>query len=215
MRRDRAALMSWARSVRNPLGALISLTYDKDELVQWRAIETSGYIAALYAKPDPERVRDIIRRLLWLMNDESGGLGWRSPELIGEILVNVPALVPEYAKLLLSFLCEEPFERGTHFAVYRVASVDSKPFSESVPRLSDSLSDIDPSIRGFAAMALGAMGVKAYHNAIQKLQEDQSQVRLYDFTIGQMRETTVREMAKQAIGNIGIITELHKAAKAP
>ena len=78
------------------------------------------------------------------MNDESGGLGWHAPELIGEILVNVPDLIPEYANVLMSFLHEEPFERGTHCAVYRAASVEPKPFTERASELLDSLKDPDP-----------------------------------------------------------------------
>ena len=203
LQRDRYALLEWARSVPNSLRILISLTYDEDELLRWRAIEAVGHVAASQAEPDLEKVRDMIRRLLWLMNDESGGLGWHAPELIGEILVNVPALIPEYANLLLSFLREEPFERGTHFAVYRVASVDPKPFAERASELLDSLKDPDPAIRAYAVLALKAIRGGPNGYAASELQADKSRFMLYNFMIGQLRETTVGQVAKRTMGDIG------------
>ena len=83
--RDFNAVAAWADSVRSPQRVLFSLALDADELIAWRAIEAIGKMAAIQAESDLEKIRDSVRRLLWLMNDESGGLGWRSPEMIGEI----------------------------------------------------------------------------------------------------------------------------------
>jgi hypothetical protein len=190
-RRDYAALLRWAASTRNPQRILISLSFDRDELLRWHAIAAFGRIAALQAEENLEKVRDSIRRLLWLMNDESGGLGWHAPEMIAEILVNVPTLIPEYAGLLPSYLHEEPFERGTHFAVYRVALVDPKPFVEHVPALTASLDDPDPAIRAYAALALRAITGSSGDPAAGKPQPDDATFMFYDFESGELRETTV------------------------
>jgi HEAT repeat protein len=198
-RRDRPALLSWAGSVRNPLRILISLTYDEDELIRWRAIEAAGRVAASLAERDLEGIRDTIRRLLWLMNDESGGLGWHSPELIGEILVNVPALIPEYAELLISFLREEPFERGAHLAVLRVAGVDAETFDGNVSEFAKSLDDPDPEIRRCAALTLIAMGSGTHQDAVGGLRDDREQVRFYDFKEGVLREAAIGQVIKEAV----------------
>ncbi len=195
-RGDYAGLLRWAASVRNPQRILISLTFDSDELLRWRAIDAFGRIAAVQAGQDLERVRDTIRRLLWLMNDESGGLGWHAPEMIAEILVNVPALIPEFAGLLPSFLREEPFERGTHFAVYRVAQVDPGPFIEYVSELTASLGDPDPAIRAYSALALKAIPGSAAERATRDLQTDQATFTLFDFERGELRETRVNAVLK-------------------
>ena len=191
VQRDLDGLLAWAGATRNPQRILFSLTFAVDELIKWRAIEAVGRVAGVQAGSDIQKVRDFIRRLLWLMNDESGGLGWHAPESIGEILVNVPALVNEYAGLLPAYLREEPFQRGVHHAVYRVASVNHKPFTESIPKLGESLTDPDPAIRGYAALTLETMGVKSYRSTIEKLQDDHSPVSLYDFDTGQLQDTTV------------------------
>jgi hypothetical protein len=125
------------------------------------------------------------------MNDESGGLGWHAPEMIAEILINVPALIPEYAGLLPSYLREEPFERGTHFAVYRVAQVDPGPFVEHVPALTISLDDPDPAIRAYSALALTTITGSPGNPAAGEPRADDTTFMFYDFESGELRETTV------------------------
>ncbi|MBD3233724.1 MAG: hypothetical protein GF315_08365, partial [candidate division Zixibacteria bacterium] len=95
---------------------LTSLSFDKEELIRWRAIEAIGITASIEAERDPQKVKKMISNQLWMMNDESGALSWHGPEMIAEILYNVPGLMGQYAKLLPHYLKEEPFERGTHWA---------------------------------------------------------------------------------------------------
>ena len=94
--------------------------YEKDLLIRFRAIQALGLTTKTVYREDPARVMDLIRRLLWSMNDESGGLGWSAPEIIAEILVNCPMLIETNASLLPHYLTEEPFERGAHFAIARL-----------------------------------------------------------------------------------------------
>jgi hypothetical protein len=199
--RDFAALLKLADTIRNPQRILISLTLDPDELIRWRAIEAFGRLAAVQAESDLGKVRDMLRRLLWSMNDESGGLGWYSPELLGEVLVNVPALMDEFAKLLPSYLREEPFERGTHIAIYRISLISPERFRDCIPELGKSLDDTDPVIRGYSALTLGTIAGKSCCDTIEKLLDDPSPVTHYDFDSGQLRETTVGQMAKDAVAD--------------
>ena len=199
LRRDFGRLKNWSQSVRNPRRVLFSLSYDPDELIRCRAIEAIGHVCSWQARSDMERVRDYVRRLLWLMNDESGGLGWSSPEVLGEVLVNAPALIEEYGLLLTSFLREEPFQAGTHQAVYRVATVDVRPFAGSEAELSRSLQDDDPVVRGYAALTLGLLGEGGAAEAIAGLRSDEAEVRRYDFHNGDLHTTTVGRMALEAM----------------
>jgi hypothetical protein len=190
-RRDYDALLAWAGSVRNPMRFLTGLTFDPDELIRWRAIDAVGRVAGMLAKENPERVRDIIRRILWLMNDESGGLAWHGPEMIGEILVHVPLLIPEYTEILPSYLCEEPFERGTRFAMYRVAQVDPHAFGKRAADLRSSLDDPDPLIRAYGILALHATGQAGSEPEIAQAARDVEAFPLYDFDTGELGVTTL------------------------
>ena len=73
---------------RRVFGVLISLTFDRDPQVGWRAVEAMGAAAERIAPEDPDCVRDHLRRLYWLMSEESGGICWRSPEAMAEIVAS-------------------------------------------------------------------------------------------------------------------------------
>ncbi|MEA3417440.1 MAG: hypothetical protein U9R02_15080 [Thermodesulfobacteriota bacterium] len=45
-----------------------------------------GVVVSNLADHDMESARVIMRRLIWNLNDESGGIGWGSPEAMGEIM---------------------------------------------------------------------------------------------------------------------------------
>ena len=200
--RDYDNLQKWAKNMRNPQRTLLSLAYDTDELIRWRAIEAIGKVAQIQAESDIEKVRDLIRRLLWLMNDESGGLGWHSPEIIGEILVNVPFLIDEFGELLLAYLKEEPFERGCHLAVYRVASVNPKPYIKRVSELIESLNDSDPFIQLYTAMALEKVRPEIFRKATVKMLSDESRLTIYDFNTGMLKNVTIEQIVKQILDRI-------------
>jgi hypothetical protein len=197
--RDRDALLTWGAGTRGSLRAVISLTFDADELVCWRAIEASGWLAATYDGRNRAKLQDTLRRQLWLMNDESGGLGWHAPEIIGEILVNVPSLIGEYITVLPSYIKEEPFERGTHHAICRLASVHPARMPSDMSAMHSSLTATDPYVRCFAALTLLAIGDQSKKRQIATLSEDQTPLRLYDFTSGEFRQTTLADDLARAI----------------
>jgi len=93
-----------ARQVINPL---FSFLYNNDEQIRWLTVSAMGAVVANLADKDMEEARIIMRRLMWNLNDESGGIGWGSPEAMGEILACHEGLAKEYAKILMSYTMEE------------------------------------------------------------------------------------------------------------
>jgi hypothetical protein len=192
--RNREDVTAWARRERNPFRPVASLLFDSNELVRWRAIEALGWIARHEAAKDPERVRRFIRRILWLLNDESGGICWNGPEVIGEVLRNVPPLVSEYGKLLPGFFTEEPFEAGSRWAVARVAAVDKTPFLPSADALLRSLDHPDSKIRGFSLIALKTLDHPISKEDQERLKADRSILSIYDFESGQLVRKQIAEL---------------------
>jgi len=89
-----------ARKVINPL---ISSLFSIDEKIEHRAAVAIGIITAKLADHDIESARIIMRRLMWSLNDESGGVGWGAPEAMAEIMVRNKKLADEYRKILISY----------------------------------------------------------------------------------------------------------------
>ncbi len=194
--RNHNGLLTWANNTRGALRTLFSMTFDGEEVIRWRAIEAVGVVTGELAKTDIDRVKEFLRRLLWMMNDESGGLGWHAPEAIGEILVNIPDLIPQYGKLLPHFYDEEPFERGSRFAVHRVARVNSEPFLTSVPRLEASLNDPDPIIRGYSALALLSIGAGGGKPGLHGVAGQDDPVPFYDFETGTLENIPIQKLVE-------------------
>ena len=88
------------RKVINPL---ISSLCSIDEKTQRRAAVAIGIITANLAEQDIESARVIMRRLMWSLNDESGGIGWGAPEAMAEIMARSKKLADEYCKILVSY----------------------------------------------------------------------------------------------------------------
>ncbi len=133
--RDFKALDKWAKETRAPLRILFSLTYDSNPLICYRAIEAIGRVAAFIAPHDTEKVRTFIRSLIWLMTEESGGIGWHAPEAIAEICIRVPVLFEEYANLLPQFLEERSFVPSTLAALSSLAHQSPDLVSCDIPFL--------------------------------------------------------------------------------
>ena len=192
-------LLEWASGDGRVVEALSALLFEPDDLLRWRAIAALGRVASDVAATNIEAVRDMLRRLFWSMNDESGAAGWHAPEAIGAILVNVPALIDEFGPILGSFLFEEPFERGTHWSVARVAALRPDVYADRLDELTTSLRAADPFIRAYAASALQALGSESAIRHIAGLFDDGAAVVLFNDQTGELDETTVGKAARSVV----------------
>ncbi|HEY7724533.1 MAG TPA: hypothetical protein VH880_04315 [Anaeromyxobacteraceae bacterium] len=188
---DPDALTRWAAAEPGAARLLQQLLFDDDEIIRWRAVEALGRVAAVLARRGLEPVRELARRTLWLMNDESGGLLWYGPQVLGAVLAGVPALCRELGPVLAGFLEEEPFRAGTRWALWRLAEVSPDVVRGAAAELVPSLADPDPAVRVHAALALRAAGAE-----VPDLARDQTPVSVFDHRTGQLRATTVADAAR-------------------
>lgn len=82
---------------------LFSLLVTTDENLKNRVVKAFGQVVSGIAEADIESARIIMRRLMLSLNDESGGIGWNSPEAMGEIMARNKKLAEEYHKILISY----------------------------------------------------------------------------------------------------------------
>ncbi len=88
---------------RQALNPLISLLCSCDSQIEQNVIKAIGIIVSGLAEDNIESARIIMRRLMWSLNDESGGIGWGAPEAMAEIMVRHKRLAEEYHKILISY----------------------------------------------------------------------------------------------------------------
>jgi len=76
------------------------LLYHADEDVRWGAARTFGLAAEIF---ETEKMKDLIRQLVWMINEESGNNCWFAPQALGEIGRVKPELVEDFVECLKEF----------------------------------------------------------------------------------------------------------------
>jgi len=89
------------------VGHLFSFFYNKEELIKFRSTVAMGMLVKRIEQKNIEKARIVLRRIMWNLNDESGGIGWGSPEAMGEILSHSTKLAMEFKSILFSYLNSE------------------------------------------------------------------------------------------------------------
>jgi HEAT repeat protein len=168
------------------LGSLVGLTFDTDPLIGWRAVEAMGVAGAYIATQDPAYVREHLRRLYWLLSEESGGVCWRAPEAMAEIVSREPTLFADYIPiivLLIVNLAEEDlqhFRGGALWAIGRLGSVAGDHLPAVLAAITAALDDSDPQVRGMAVWCLGQVGQARTLAGRPDLLTDDGSVDLYE-----------------------------------
>jgi hypothetical protein len=192
------------RRVVNPL---FSCLVSSDEQIKWQTVTVMGSVVAKLAAEDMESARVVMRRLMWLLNDESGGIGWGVPEAMGEIIASHEGLAKEFASVLISyvrmdgnFLEFEPLQRGAVWGIGRVAQTRPELVKEAAPHLLAYLESKDAAARGLAAWALGLLGAEAARSQLTTLLTDEARVWLYSDRM--LVLLTVSDLASEALAAI-------------
>jgi HEAT repeat protein len=204
---DLAAVVSLTKKDRKALSHLVRVAYDKETLVAWRAIKAMGLVARELVATDLEFLRDTCRKLLWSLSDESGGIGWAAPELLGEIVSADPKRFADFIPPLASVYDaeEDVFRPGILYALRRIGEKSPELAIRHAGIMLKGLSDPIPLARVFALQALlpllpflGGPFLDEVTKAVEKLTNDRAEAWVYgdgDFTsveVGQSAAEVLR-----------------------
>ena len=196
------------KSLLKLINALFSFLYHKNPVIKWNTVVAMGAAVSELADQDMEKTRNIVRRLMWNLNDESGGIGWGSVEAMGEILAVNEALALEYAPLLLSYGREdgnyqehELMQRGVLWGICRLCEampgITGKQAAEHIIPYTKSN---DATVRGLAARVLGILEYKESCSELELLTGDETPIQL--FLNNRHIVSTVKEQSEKALEKI-------------
>ncbi len=125
---------------------LFSALLSKNETVKWNAVCVFGDVVKFISDNNLNDGRIFIRRLIWMLSDESGGIPWGVPEVMGEVLSKVDKLASEYGSLLINQIIEyegradlfveyDLLRRGAYWGVARFSSVYPNEVKKFLPDL--------------------------------------------------------------------------------
>jgi len=175
------------------IGHLFSYFYNKEELIKFRSVTAMGELAARIADNSMEKARIVMRRIMWNLNDESGGIGWGSPEAMGEILSKSPPLAREFKCILFSYLDDkgnqiehEMLQRGVLWGIGTYLGTAPQNITDiAKEQLQAHLSSTDPIKRAYALRALSNARVLEYMLVPDFIQADKTTIDIdtvWDFT---------------------------------
>lgn len=120
--RDLDRVAEYALESPRTVGILFNLSYDKDSIITWRAVEAMGEVARVLTYGSKEEGRELMKRLLWSITEESGGLGWSSIEMMAEVVVRAPDVFSDIPLLLPEYYDEPVFRDSVLYALWRIGS---------------------------------------------------------------------------------------------
>ena len=193
--------------------ALFSAICRETPVVRWHAVTCLGDAVARIAEDDLEAARIVLRRFLWSLNDESGGIGWGAPEAMAECLCRDERLAGEYAHMLVSYMREDGEElcqdgnfiehpllqRGVVWGIGRLAGCRRELLQQlgAGRDLGRYLEAEDPELRGLAALAAGRLREATLRPLLQGLRADTAPLSWYDE--GAVHQTTVGALVRDAL----------------
>ena len=177
------------------INALFTCLCHPQEIVRWHAVSSFGMIVQKIAGRNLEDGRIIMRRFLWMLNDESGGIGWTVPEAMGEVMAVTDPLAEEYGHMLVSYTLDDgpelfqdgnflemtELQRGVLWGLYRMAPnhktlLLDRGVSDNLGYYLDSA---DSQVRGMACLLCSVLQLTRFRERITALFRDRSSFRVY------------------------------------
>jgi hypothetical protein len=195
------------------INSLFMALCDVRERVKWHAVSCFGEIISTMADNNVESARIIMRRFLWTLNDESGGIGWGAPEAMAEVMCRSEVLRKEYIHMLISYTQEdgeELFQDGNYLELpliqrgllWGVGTLCYTFPGEMRQRgldvdLKNYLKSDDWHVRTLALWSLVGLGVTCTSDFVKPFLEDNKSLTL--FIDGTFRDVEVSEICHQLV----------------
>lgn len=196
---------------RDLIAPLFSALCHRDELVRWHAVSVFGTTVGRMAGQDMESARIVMRRFLWSLNDESGGIGWGAPEAMAEIMFHSPPLAAEYLHMLVSYMREdgpEAFQDGNFIELPMLQRGLLWGIGRLIPHYRQALAQMgiaadlrqylqspDGDVRGLAVRCLILLGDRLEGKDHDFLREDRHRFKVY--TGDGFQACTVADLVRQ------------------
>lgn len=186
------------------------------EKVRWHAVCSFGWLVPAMAEKDLETARIVMRRFLWSLNDESGGIGWGAPEAMAEIMCHSSPLRKEYLHMLISYMREDGenlfedgnylelpmLQRGLLWGVGRLCQEHRREMikREIIAEMSAYLESSDMHVIGLAIWCLGLLGAESGLEKIRPFLQCNEEISL--FLNNETQQISIAELARCALKEI-------------
>ncbi|HAS90050.1 MAG TPA: hypothetical protein DCS48_12215 [Desulfovibrio sp.] len=180
-------------------------------IVRWHGVTCFGKVISRMVEEDAPKARIVMRRIMWMLNEESGGCAWGVPEAMGEIAAVNDLMGKEYGKILLSYSHEDEdgpenflefpiLLRGAVWGVARMAQDRPQIAAQATDDMIRFLSYPDAVIQGTACWALGALNATQSVKKLDALADNDTVIDIYKDS--SLQSVTVGRLAQEALERI-------------
>jgi hypothetical protein len=186
------------------VNTLISFLCRLDRTLRWRSVSGIGLLVSKLAEQIPEESRIIMRRFMWMLNEESGGIGWGVPESMGEVMSKSPLLAREFNRILISYLDEkgnfldhDPLRQGVLWGISKVGEIMPELMKDAMDLTRPYLESEDTVNRGLACIIAGQLNDRKALDQLNQLSMDKSGITIYKE--GYFISDTISSLAGKAL----------------
>lgn len=180
-------------------------------IVRWHGVTCFGKVLSRMVEEDVTKARIVMRRIMWMLNEESGSCAWGVPEAMGEIAAVNELMASEYGKILLSYSHEDEVGpenylefptllRGAIWGVARMAQNRPQIAKQATEDMIRFLSYPDAVIQGTACWALGGLKVTESVKKLEALLNNDTVINIYRDSI--LQSVTIGNLAQEALDKI-------------
>ena len=178
---NRSELLDLCESDRRFWKALRLSLHESDDDLRWPAVEAVAELMQRWWLAGQEgRVREFVRKLIWSLNDESGGIGWNSPQAIAEMIFRIPELLEPYGSMMISRALEEPpLVKSGLWAIGRLGGLAEQALGLHQDVVLATFRGGDPETLGLAAWAMGEVRFPQALPYLRQVENRTEPVRIY------------------------------------
>ena len=156
--------------------------------LRWYALSALAQLAKEFASEYDEVYRNVIRRAVWAMADESGNVPWAAPEMMAVVIKAAPAQYKDFVKIMVHNGLDSPMcHHGVLWAVGYLGKEYYAEIEPFMPKLMKFLDAKDDELRGLAIWALKALQYEPAFDKINSMAEDTAVAWIYEDGILQQK----------------------------
>lgn len=165
--------------------------------LRWYALSALGALASTFASQYDEVYRNVIRRAVWAMADESGNVPWAAPEMMAVVIKASPTQYKEFVKIMVHNGLDSPMcHYGVLWAVGYLGKDYLSEFESFMPKLMKFLDAKDDDLRGLAVWALKRLHYAPAFDKINAMMNDSATAWIYEN--GTLQQKTIGQIISES-----------------
>lgn len=148
---------------------------------RWHAIMALEVLAKNYAADYDETYRNIIRRAVWAMADESGNVPWAAPEMMAAVIKAKPQQYREFITIMITNGLDSPMcHLGVLWSIGHLGADYLQEIAPHMDRIMKFLDQTDGELRGTAVWALKQLQYEPAFDKINSMENDVTKVWIFE-----------------------------------